>query len=174
MRRLEMSGFLKSVYVLESNGLLKIGVSKNVDARVLSLKTGNPDIKILYISKKLSNAQKIESKLHKTFCNFKVYSEWFYGISASQVIKTTEKLVTEIGRETETEKEKGSGSLSVITNKLFGPVREKIRELDQEIEEIKQKNEVLMQQLLESGWDESDLKELIAEAEKTVERRIGK
>ena len=47
---------LKSVYVMESNGKVKIGVAHNPQKRLESLAVGNYCLHLIYESPKLSNS----------------------------------------------------------------------------------------------------------------------
>lgn len=59
-------------YVVFSRGLYKIGKSKNVETRLKSLKTANPDIELLYLIN-----EDVEKELHLRFKDSKYKNEWF-------------------------------------------------------------------------------------------------
>jgi hypothetical protein len=65
------------LYLIQNtnNKNLKIGISKNVNLRLLSLQSNNSDkLEIISVIKNKSN---IERQLHKKFSNLRIYKEWF-------------------------------------------------------------------------------------------------
>ena len=73
------------LYVLRCGERLKIGVTNNIDQRIKSLQTGNPDQIILeYIEERL-NPHKAEKFLHRFFQKQKVKGEWFEGITLNDI-----------------------------------------------------------------------------------------
>lgn len=89
---------MKSVYVMESNGHFKVGVSDNPRKRLKSLSIGNCDISLIYESQKLSNAYCVEGYLHKTFSGFGVGGEWFKIEDKSEVLGEVKKAVATLGK----------------------------------------------------------------------------
>jgi len=65
------------VYLLESNGLYKIGMTKNFETRFSSLKTGNIDIKKYFVSPLRPDYKEKEMFYHRKFKNKNVKLEWF-------------------------------------------------------------------------------------------------
>lgn len=65
------------IYLLESGGLYKVGISKNVERRVKELDNRPFKVKIVCYSDLMKNAQRIEKKLHREFAAHNVYGEWF-------------------------------------------------------------------------------------------------
>ena len=64
----------KLVYVIESNGLLKIGVSKSPQERLKSIRTGHPSARLIA---SFPGGFELEGKLHKRFCANNIGGEWF-------------------------------------------------------------------------------------------------
>lgn len=59
-------------YLLEANGLYKIGKTKNIKRRINQLRTASPDIKLLaYID------LDIEKELHQILYPFRYKLEWY-------------------------------------------------------------------------------------------------
>jgi hypothetical protein len=69
---------MSKVYVLECNGLHKIGVAQDVESRVKQLQTGNGNRIVEVTSYEFfSMAYWVESYLHKEFTASKTIGEWF-------------------------------------------------------------------------------------------------
>lgn len=69
-----------SVYFLKAGDYIKIGLSKDVHARIESFKTSNPyKIKIVGIMPHLTKkrAFEVEKKLHNYFSHIRSNREWF-------------------------------------------------------------------------------------------------
>lgn len=67
---------VNTVYLIESNGLVKIGFSSDFDKRLKSYKTHNINLNILCVVE-FKDAFEIETKLHKKYKDFQVKGEWF-------------------------------------------------------------------------------------------------
>lgn len=91
----------KYVYIMSSNGTIKIGVSENVDARLESLSLGNPDIKLEYALGPYKFAYTLEGMAHKQFDHYQVRPEWFSGVSPDKAKSTILSLVNEASDEYE-------------------------------------------------------------------------
>ena len=67
------------VYLINcTRGFTKIGKSRSPDERIKCIKTqGNIDVKNLYISKKTVEYGKIETEMHRKYCEFLISGEWF-------------------------------------------------------------------------------------------------
>jgi len=73
------------LYVLSSGPLLKIGVTKDIESRIKTLQTGNPNlIQLEYIEERYK-PHKAERYLHKEFHKNRVSGEWFHGITVFQI-----------------------------------------------------------------------------------------
>lgn len=69
---------MSKVYVLECNGLYKVGVAKDVVNRIAQLQTGNGSIiKEVTSYEFYDMAYVIERTLHKDFKHYKTVGEWF-------------------------------------------------------------------------------------------------
>jgi len=55
---------LTSLYIIECNGLYKIGITKDIGARVKSMQTGNPYSLIIRFVKKSVDAKSLEKSIH--------------------------------------------------------------------------------------------------------------
>ena len=67
------------IYVMsDDTNLVKIGNSKNPNLRLKQLSTGNPSIKMDYLSKEVGNCQEVESRVHCVMKELRVTGEWFH------------------------------------------------------------------------------------------------
>lgn len=77
---LESSNTQVSVYVLEANGICKVGVAKSITTRVASMQTGNP-YKIEVVAEFRFNdertARDIEAEVHRMLTHYRMQGEWF-------------------------------------------------------------------------------------------------
>ena len=66
------------VYLIECNGLYKIGISADVNKRVKGLQTGSPHLVtcVAYYTT-AQPAITVEKKLHKLFDKYRMIGEWF-------------------------------------------------------------------------------------------------
>ena len=64
------------IYIMESSGKYKIGISKSVKRRFSNMKTSNPDIK-LETFYHVNGYKDVEKQLHKQFEGKHVSGEWF-------------------------------------------------------------------------------------------------
>jgi phage regulator Rha-like protein len=69
----------KHIYIIKNeNNLYKIGVAKNVNKRINAIKTQSAHkIQVIFISKQIYNALKIESVIHKKYKLKRIIGEWF-------------------------------------------------------------------------------------------------
>jgi len=66
-----------SVYFVQAgNGLIKIGMSLNVNSRIKALQQASP-LK-LSLLKTIDGGRKMEASLHKTFKHLRSHGEWFF------------------------------------------------------------------------------------------------
>lgn len=73
------------LYILSCTNRLKIGITNNIDTRIKTLQTGNPEpIKLEYIEERYK-PHKAETYLHHKFQKYQVSGEWFEGISIDQI-----------------------------------------------------------------------------------------
>ena len=73
------------LYVLRCKDKLKIGITNNIDKRIQSLQTGNPDPIVLEFVEERLNPRKAEKWLHTQFAYCRTKGEWFEGISLIDV-----------------------------------------------------------------------------------------
>ena len=77
---LESSNTQVSVYVLEANGVCKVGVAKSITSRVAGMQTGNP-YKIEVVAEfrfhDEKTARDIEAETHRMLNHCRMYGEWF-------------------------------------------------------------------------------------------------
>lgn len=78
---------MKKVYVVTAGDRLKIGVASDVAKRVKQLRIGCPTIEIAYESEPISNAFKVEKKLHKEFEAFSIGNEWLSGLDFNSAVE---------------------------------------------------------------------------------------
>ena len=80
-------------YVMQNeNGLVKIGISKQIDIRQKTLEhaSGYNIVKVFYIKSK-RKAHIVESELHEIFSEYRKLGEWFE-LSFKEAVATTKKL----------------------------------------------------------------------------------
>lgn len=66
------------VYLVECNGLYKIGISADINKRILGLQTASPHpIKCIAYYKTVNDARNVEAALHKVFAKYRMIGEWF-------------------------------------------------------------------------------------------------
>lgn len=68
---------MDNIYILESNGFYKIGVSADIDARIKNLQIGNPHIISHVFSRMVPEAYEVEQELHDMFAEYRIKGEWF-------------------------------------------------------------------------------------------------
>ena len=136
---------LKSIYVFESNGQFKIGVSKNVIARLKA----------------------IESMLHAHFADYRVNGEWFFIPPQVNIVETVKRFVEEysVG---EQPSHIGTDKLQELMEYIFEPTKNEIAALENEIAKINTENEALMEQLRSYGWSDFDIQKLVDGAKQSI------
>lgn len=73
------------LYVLEANGLWKIGVTNNMEKRLKQLQTGNPyEINVMLLEER-KNPQKAEKYLHRIYHEKRLKGEWFSDLSIRDI-----------------------------------------------------------------------------------------
>lgn len=73
------------LYVLSCDGLLKIGVTNDIDKRVKTLQTGNGNpIIVEYLDERL-NPEKAEKYLHRCFAKKRRKGEWFENLTLHEI-----------------------------------------------------------------------------------------
>lgn len=81
------------LYVIESSGLYKIGITKQpMGKRLKDLQTGNPTSLNLILVKHCSNYVKIEKYFHRLFKHKHIRGEWFKLSSYDLSLIITSKL----------------------------------------------------------------------------------
>lgn len=123
----------KYLYIFKSQDKFKIGISSDVENRLKELKTGNPDLEIIYTCKVIDSS--IEIKVHNYLNEYRVVDtkEWF---RYSEVI--LKKAIDYIEREV-----KRAKSTDVIIGKISGVSNRtvsKVKKIEEKAPaEIKQK-----------------------------------
>lgn len=87
----------QSIYLLQSNGLYKIGISNKPEKRLKQFRTGNPNIQMVCYSQKVFFAQWLEKHLHKLFSSENVDGEWFE--LKEESILTLKKLLSNLSNQ---------------------------------------------------------------------------
>lgn len=85
---------MEKVYVMKSGDAYKVGVSVEPETRLRHLKIGNPYLKLVYQSQKLSNGYAVETLIHKNLNSYKISNEWFAGISENEIIRIVNEIVS--------------------------------------------------------------------------------
>lgn len=65
------------LYVIQAGEFVKIGISRNVQARLAELQTGNPLPLAILDAFEFADAEQVERALHQRFANARVQGEWF-------------------------------------------------------------------------------------------------
>ena len=73
------------LYVLRCGDRVKIGITNDIQQRIQSLQTGNPDTIILEYIEDRYNPRKAEKWLHNQFSAQKIKGEWFTGITVLDI-----------------------------------------------------------------------------------------
>lgn len=134
---------MQSVYLMKSGDYYKIGIAENPEERKETLALGNPNIELIYASEPISNARKIELKLHNFFSGYSVGREWFEAINVQHCINKIKEFVKNDGEFEEKEykvKEFHILNLETGEEETF---TEHLNRLRKETEEIKEENEML-------------------------------
>lgn len=77
-RRLRFKGRAGSVYLIRDNkGLCKIGYTQDVQKRLKTLRTGNPNYLQVVDSFQTVCASYVESYIHEKLGKYRVFLEWF-------------------------------------------------------------------------------------------------
>lgn len=158
---------MKSIYVFESNGQFKIGISKNVNKRLRSIKTGNPSVRAAYESEKITNAYKVESMIHSHFASYRTNGEWFSVPLTVDIIETVKGFVEKYGTREELPKTK-EDKLARLLESLFVSNQVEIAALSDENKKIDMENERLKEQLRSFGWSDFDIQKIVEAAESSV------
>lgn len=81
------------VYLITDGEYVKIGVAKDVFARIQDLQIGNARKLTLIIYEKFANAYEIECMLHSKFSNKRIIGEWFDIFDEVKKIKSIKELL---------------------------------------------------------------------------------
>lgn len=67
------------VYLMQDGSRYKIGISKNVEQRLATFKTGNPNVQLVTATRPVSRhmAERLERRLHDQYAAQHVAGEWF-------------------------------------------------------------------------------------------------
>lgn len=158
---------MKCLYVMESCGMFKIGVSANPDLRLLHLRTGNPQIVLIFKSKELSNAYEVESALHRKYENHHVNGEWFAGICVDDLIGDAQLAVEQYGLAEKYDGQLGEKAADML-DWCLSPYKKRFVEIDAEIGAIEKENANLISKLIKCGWDYDEIGQLIEDATRTA------
>lgn len=160
---------LKSVYIMRSKGIYKIGVSEDPHKRLRALRTGNPDIELIYTSERIGTAYKIEGQLHKDFNQYSVGGEWFAICEETKLIDAVKALVSTMSNEIKsTSATNKSDQISEIIDWLFEPWNKQLKALCAEVDSIEEENRKLKEELIKSGWSVEEVELIISNALKSV------
>lgn len=68
----------KRLYIIEGDGIHKIGVSRLPDQRLRNLQLGSPvNLELVYKSRPVSGAELIERNVHEDHSEYNSHGEWF-------------------------------------------------------------------------------------------------
>lgn len=141
------------IYVAKSRNEYKIGVSVNPERRMKQLRTGNPDIQLIYESINVANPYKIEHALHKIYSPYNVGGEWFSN-EISNEIENIKKYVEEhsiyVVEKDDKQKDKPTKSnilclFCSIANECDKKVcaKDKMKEIEEETNYLHEENETI-------------------------------
>lgn len=157
---------MKSIYVFESNGQFKIGVSQNVGVRLRSIAIGNPDVRVIYESEQIANAYKVERLIHNHFSSYRTTGEWFLIPQHVNTIETVKGFVEKYGVKEDVPKEEDK--FTELLDRLFAEDRDKIAKMEAEIEKINAENQVLIERLRSIGWSDFSIQKVVDDAVRSV------
>ena len=136
---------LKSIYIIgDNNGNYKIGISENTKGRMDSISTCNPyAITLIYESKKISNASKIEKQLHKNYEKFNQKNEWFKFSDINSIISFVNQYVESHGfveEKDQNREEKFLRFIKQIKQSIADKCENEIKKIESSINTLKQEN----------------------------------
>lgn len=135
---------MEKVYVMKSGDAYKVGVSVNPKTRLRHLKIGNPYLELIYQSWELSNGYAVESLIHKKLNPYKISNEWFDGISESEIIRITNKIVSSKGKTDNKSTSKNASANPMIIHLTCNGKRtsleECIKQTEKEIQDMQFEN----------------------------------
>lgn len=73
------------LYILSCGARIKIGVTSNIDQRLKSLQTGNPEQIVVEYIEERKNPTKAERYLHKCFAKRRLVGEWFEDLTVNEI-----------------------------------------------------------------------------------------
>lgn len=73
------------LYVLSCGTRVKIGVTCNIENRIRSLQTGNPETIVLEFIEERTNPTKAERYLHRCFSKKRLVGEWFEDLTVHEI-----------------------------------------------------------------------------------------
>lgn len=79
IHKYNQKGYIMFIYVIGTRDKQKIGISKDVNRRLKSLQTGNPEILNIHhtIQIEPSRVRLLERMIHKEFSYMRLKGEWF-------------------------------------------------------------------------------------------------
>jgi hypothetical protein len=79
-------GISDRLYIIsDESQRLKIGVTNNLEGRLRTLQTGNPEQLTIIFEEEIENPTKIERYLHRRFHKNRLKGEWFSNISVEDI-----------------------------------------------------------------------------------------
>lgn len=73
------------VYIISDGTNIKVGVANNVNRRLKSLQTGNPNTLTLEFSEYRNQPYKLETYLHQQLAKYRTKGEWYHGITVQEI-----------------------------------------------------------------------------------------
>lgn len=92
-----MKDVKRAVYVIEQNGLYKVGMSANPAGRMNDLELGLPNVHLVYTSEYVYNAGTVERYVHRKLAGYVAGREWFTGLPPEKIISVVDDAVLEVG-----------------------------------------------------------------------------
>ena len=90
----------KSIYVMNSDDMYKVGVSNNPYKRLMSIRTGNPKCNLIFQSIPIFNSYEIESLIHNKLKNDGCWinGEWFKIDDVNELFNLINLMIDEHGK----------------------------------------------------------------------------
>lgn len=86
----------KYIYIIKCGRYYKIGIAKNVNARMQSIHTSNPNtVKVIY-TKEVEKAREVETHIHNVYQDYRHKLEWF--LLAKEQIEEIKKYLEDDNR----------------------------------------------------------------------------
>lgn len=135
---------VKSVYVMESGGAYKIGVSSEPKKRLNTLQLGNRNVSLIYTSSPMRNAYEVESIIHHRLKKYSIGREWFSHINRERLLNTVKRAVQKEGQFNEYHEINTQSEIKIIYGGNRITLSQYIDTLEKETEQIRLENDAII------------------------------